>query len=57
MDEIKNTLDIDRSFDVDFTGSPNVGEDEILTSFSTIETLEIETTNSLTSETVRQNKL
>lgn len=57
MDEVRNTDDIARSFDVDFTGSPNTGEDEILTTFTVEETLEIEVTNSLTSETVRENEL
>ena len=55
MDEIRATLDLNRSFDVDFIGSPNVGEDEILTTFTTEETTEIIVTNSLTSSTVREN--
>jgi len=58
MDEVRNTTDIDRSFDIDFEASPNTGEGEILATFTVTETTEIETTNTLSSSAnVRYNKL
>lgn len=55
---VKNTLDLARSFDIDFVGSPITGEDEITTTFTVIETLEIETTNSLDDDiNIRYNTL
>jgi hypothetical protein len=57
-EEVRNTTDIDRSFDVDFVGSPNRGEGEITTTFTVTETLEIETTNTLdSSANIRYNQL
>ena len=55
---VKNTLDLARSFDIDFVGSPIVGEDQITTTFTVTETLEILTTNSLEDDiNIRYNTL
>ena len=58
IETVKNTLDLARSFDIDFVGAPRVGEDEITTAFTVTETLEILTTNSLEDDiNIRYNKL
>jgi hypothetical protein len=55
---VNNTLDLARSFDIDFVGSPIVGEDEIASTFTVTETLEILTTNSLADNiNIRYNTL
>lgn len=55
---VNNTLDITRSFDIDFSATPRTGEDEITATFTVVETLEIETTNTLEDgKNIRYNTL